>query len=86
MFASLVYFLCGVTSLGCAGLLFRSYRRTRGRFAFWASLAFGFFTVNNFFVMSDFIWFPNEDLSFYRLMALLLGAGVMILGLIWESV
>ena len=44
--AELVYFLCALASLVCAGLLLRKYTKTRVRLLFWSSAFFrsvGFF-------------------------------------------
>ena len=36
----IIYTLCILTSLACAGLLFSSYRRTRYRLLFWSGSCF----------------------------------------------
>ena len=36
----IIYTLCILTSLACAGLLFSSYRRTRYRLLFWSGQSF----------------------------------------------
>ncbi|MEZ0393332.1 MAG: DUF5985 family protein [Pseudobdellovibrionaceae bacterium] len=82
-----VYILCGITSLTCAVLLYRSYRVNRNPFTFWTAIAFGFFTLNNLFVGLDFVVFPTAfDLSLFRTVPLFLGVLVLVCGLIWESV
>lgn len=86
MISAIVYFLCGLTSLACAVLLFRSYRSSRSQLAFWTAIAFVFFTINNVFVMADFIVFPTANLYWMRIVPLLLGAVTMIFGLVKESV
>ena len=45
--AEAVYLLCAVTSLVCAGLLVRSYRRSRMKLILWTSLCFMGLAINN---------------------------------------
>jgi hypothetical protein len=85
MFATIVYLLCGLTSVACAVLLARAYFNSRNSLLLWSSVAFGFFSINNFFVFLDMLIFPNVDLSLFRAGSLLIGVGVLIMGLIWES-
>lgn len=37
---SIVYILCAITSLACAVLLLRSFRRTRARLLLWSGISF----------------------------------------------
>lgn len=45
--ATAVYILCAVTSVLCAGLLVRSYLRSRVRLLLWSALCFVGLAVNN---------------------------------------
>ena len=49
----IIYTLCILTSLACAGLLFSSYRRTRYRLLFWSGSCFAVMTINNLFLLLD---------------------------------
>src|SRR5579862_1334678 len=58
MMATAVYFLCTVTSVGCAGLLFRMFwqhRHHATRLALWSSLSFAAFAVSNVLVFADLV-------------------------------
>lgn len=43
----LVYALCALTSLVCAIMLTRGYRRSRVRLLLWSALCFACFALNN---------------------------------------
>ncbi|UXI66175.1 DUF5985 family protein [Tahibacter amnicola] len=64
---NLVYTLCGLTSLLCAFLLLRSFRRTRHAVLRWSGLCFVGLTVSNFVLIIDKIILPDVDLLTYRL-------------------
>lgn len=81
-----VYLLCSITSLGCAILLMRAYFKNRTRLLFWSSLCFIGIALNNILLSIDFSLGPNYDLSSIRAVAALLGMGVMMYGLIWDTV
>ncbi len=81
---ALVYSLCFLTSAICAGLLLRSYMRTRARLLLWSALAFICLAVNNFFVLGDMILFPDYNLLAFRYVAALAAVCVLIYGFIWE--
>ncbi|KYG63211.1 hypothetical protein AZI86_16035 [Bdellovibrio bacteriovorus] len=81
-----VYLLCSVTSLGCAVMLMRAYFSSRTRLLFWSSFCFIGIALNNILLSIDFSLGPNYDLSSIRAVAALLGMGVMMYGLIWDTV
>ena len=81
-----VYLLCSITSLGCAIMLMRAYFNNRTRLLFWSSLCFVGIATNNIILSIDFSLGPNYDLSSIRAIAALLGMGVMMYGLIWDTV
>jgi hypothetical protein len=64
--AETVYALCALTSLGCAALLFRGYRRTRTRLLFWSSICFVGLAANNLLLLIDLVVLPQIDLSLVR--------------------
>jgi hypothetical protein len=83
--AELVYALCALTSVMCAGLLLRRYRAGRTRLLFWASLCFVGFALNNILLFVDLILLPQVDLFLWRTVPALVGVTLFIYGLIWES-
>ena len=85
MTASIVYLLCGLTSVACALLLFRQHRRTPGGLLFWSTLSFICFAVTNILLFVDLVVLPNLDLSAVRATLALLGMLTLLYGLIRES-
>jgi hypothetical protein len=83
--AEAVYILCTVTSLVCAWLLYRGYRSSRFRLLFWSSLCFLAFALANAFLFCDLIIWPDVDLTMARTVLTLLGLGLLLYGLIFES-
>lgn len=65
--AEAVYLLCAVTSLVCAGLLVRSYRRSRMKLILWTSLCFMGLALNNVLLFIDLAIIPEDaDLRILR--------------------
>jgi hypothetical protein len=81
---AVIYGLCTLTALMCAGLLLQAYRRSRYRLLFWAGLFFCVATVSNMFLMVDKLVVPSADLSIYRYGLALLGLVVLLPALIFE--
>lgn len=81
---AVIYGLCTLTALMCAGLLLQAYRRSRYRLLFWAGLFFCVATVSNMFLMVDKLVIPSADLSIYRYGLALLGLVVLLPALIFE--
>ena len=82
--ADVVYLLCMVTSLACALLLWRGYRRSHARLLMWSSLCFAGFALNNALLIVDTRVLPAVDLSIWRSLPVLLGVALLIYGLIWD--
>jgi hypothetical protein len=80
--AETVYILCTVTSLGCAGLLFRGYRQSRTRLLFWSSICFVGLALNNVLLLLDLVVLPQVDLSLLRGLSALASLLLFIWGLI----
>ena len=81
-----VYLLCAATSVTCAVLLRRAYRRQRTRLLLWSSLCFVLLALNNTLLFVDLIVVPTGvDLSLWRSATALAGVSVLLFGLIWES-
>ncbi|HWQ85347.1 DUF5985 family protein [Brevundimonas sp.] len=81
---SLVYGLCLLTSAICAGLLVRSYRRSRQPLLLWSAACFTLLAVNNLLVCLDMLVLREIDLGAPRLAASVLAVGVLLYGFIWE--
>lgn len=82
---TLVYLLCLVTSILCAGLLFRTYLRRRSQLLLWVAACFGFLALNNLALVADMVVFPTVDLWIWRQVAALLALGVLLYGFIWQA-
>jgi Family of unknown function (DUF5985) len=85
MFANVVYILCAATSSLCAGLLFRGYRRSGARLLFWSALCFIGLALNNVMLIVDVRVVPGIDLSTWRMAPAVVGAALLLYGLIWET-
>ncbi len=83
--APIIYSLCMLTALTCAGLLLRAWRRSGYRLLFWSGLCFAGLTVNNLLLVIDKVVLPSFDLSIWRTSTALLAMAVLLYGLIWES-
>ncbi len=80
-----VYSLCALTSLICAVMLLRGYRRSRARLLLWSGLCFACFALNNVILFIDLQVLPERDLSVLRSLPSLLGMALLLYGLVWES-
>jgi len=79
-----VYGLCLLTSALCAGLLARSYMRSRQPLLMWSAICFSLLAINNLLVVLDMVVLPGTDLSAARQLTSLAAVGVLIYGFIWE--
>jgi hypothetical protein len=84
--AEAVYLLCAVTSLACATLLLRSYRRTRMKLILWTSLCFVGLAANNVLLFIDLGVVPDVDLMVWRSATGLAAVAVLLYGLISTDV
>jgi dolichyl-phosphate-mannose--protein O-mannosyl transferase len=83
---ALVYMFCFITCAVCAGLLVRSWFKTRTRLILWIAISFVFLAVNNFFLFADTtLTPPDTDLRPLRVISGVLAVSVLIFGLIWEA-
>ena len=82
--AEFVYALCAITSIVCAWLLFRGYRRQRTRLLFWSALCFSGLALNNALLLLDLVFFPQIDLIFPRTITAFAAVAIMLYGLIWD--
>ena len=83
--AEAVYILCALTSLLCAVLLLRAWRRSRLRLLLWSALCFAGLAVNNGVLLLDLVIFPDVDFSVWRGATALVSVSVLLYGLIWEG-
>jgi hypothetical protein len=83
--AEVVYILCALTSLACAALLIRGYRRNRSRLLLWSCLSFVALAANNVLLFVDLVVVPSVDLSFVRAAAALCGMVILVYGLVWDA-
>ena len=81
----LVYFLCALTSLLCAVLLWRGYRLSGARLLFWSAWCFVGLTLNSILLVVDMTMLPQVDLSLIRNIPALIGVALLIFGLVWEG-
>jgi hypothetical protein len=82
MMQAFIYGLCGLTSLLCAALLWRSYRDSGYRLLFWSALCFCGLTLTNVVLMLDKFIFLDVDLLLLRLSFALLSLLPLLYGLI----
>lgn len=86
MMASVVYALCALTSMLCAGLLWRAYRASRARLLLWSTVSFIGLACNNLLLFIDLVVLPTSvDLALYRSLMAAVSVTVLLLGLIWDS-
>ncbi len=89
--AEVVYILCALTSVACAALLWRGYRRSGARLLLWSSLCFVGLGANNVLLFVDKVVFPTaEDVfgvpfAIWRTAAAVAGLGLLVFGLVWEA-
>lgn len=82
----LVYVLCALTSVLCAGLLLRSYSANKSRLLLWSTLCFVGLAINNILLFVDLVVTgPDMDLRLFRSGSALLSVSLLTIGLIWES-
>jgi len=84
MIAEIVYVLCGLTSILCAGLLYRRFRLSRARLLFWSTACFVCLAVSNVLLYIDLVTLPNVDLAVLRNSITLCGLLMLLWGMIRE--
>lgn len=83
--AEAVYVLCAVTSVVCAALLIRNYRRQRTRLVMWSMLCFIGLALNNVLMFVDLVVVPEIDMAFARTGTALFSLVLLLIGLLWED-
>lgn len=84
--AETIYVVCAVTSVLCAVLLVRGYRKRGNQLLLWSSLCFVFLALNNVALIVDLVLFPAQDLSTWRQFFALTGLSLLVYGLVWDAV
>lgn len=82
---TIVYALCGLTSIACAVLLLRGFAATRARLLLWAGLCFVGLALNNVLLFVDMRVVSEVDLSVWRSLPALAGLILLVYGLVWEA-
>jgi hypothetical protein len=82
--ADVVYVLCALTSLLCAILLWRGYRRSRTRLLWASAMCFVGLFLNNLILLIDLRVFPQIDLAVWRIAPALGGVCVLLYGLVLD--
>jgi hypothetical protein len=85
IFPPAVYLLCLATSVLCAVLLTRSYRRSRTKLLLWSALCFVGLAANNLFLFADAVLFQNIDLRPLRHLSSLAAIAILVYGFVWEA-
>ncbi len=83
--ADIAYILCTLTSIICAVLLLRGYKKSGLRLLFWSGLCFIGLALNNVLVIVDVRVLPEVDLSTIRIIPTIIGLLLLIFGAIWEK-
>lgn len=85
MLANAIYVLCALTSIVCAVLLVRGYRRSRVRLLFWSAWCFVGLALNNILLILDVRVLTQVDLEIWRAVPAVVGVSLLVYGLVWES-
>ncbi|MBZ4395744.1 DUF5985 family protein [Myxococcus sp. MISCRS1] len=84
--AEAVYILCALTSMACAVLLLRAWKRSQSRLLLWSGLCFVGMAVNNVLLFVDLVVLPTTiDLYLPRQLTTLASVSVLLYGLIWDG-
>lgn len=79
-----IYLLAVATSVLCAYLLLRAFRRSGTRLLIFSSICFWLLALNNLVLAVDILLLPENDLSLIRILTGLLAVTVLLVGFIWE--
>jgi hypothetical protein len=83
--SGVIYILCAATSLVCAGLLWRGWRRSGARLLLWSALCFAGLCLNNILLVMAMRATDSPALSAWRTAPALIGVGFLLYGLIWDA-
>lgn len=83
---AVIYGLCALTAIMCAGLLLQAYQRRGYRLLLWSGICFVGLTLNNLLLVLDKVVFPAViDLSVARSAVALMSVTILLFGLIWDA-
>lgn len=86
MIAASIYIMCAITSLACAVMLMRAYRKNRSRMLFWSLVCFWGLALNNILLFIDLVVTPPDvDLSPLRTFIGFISVSLLVYGLVSES-
>jgi hypothetical protein len=77
--------MCVATSLLCAYLLARAYRRGKTKLLIWSALCFAMLAVSNLVLAADVLLLPTIDLTLLSLATSLAAVAMLLYGFIWEA-
>lgn len=83
--STIVYALCALTSLACAVLVLRGYKRSGARLLLWSGLCFLGLFLNNAILFVDMRMVPQLDLTVWRTIPAFVGVAILVGGLVWDS-
>jgi len=81
----IVYILCGLASMICAWLLWRSYQQRRSGLLFWACACFACMALANLLLPIGLIFYPAADIPLIRHALNFAGLLMLVHGLISEA-
>lgn len=85
MIAKFVYLMCAVTSIACASLLVRGFRKQRYPLLLWSSVCFIGLAINNILLFLDHTLLRDTvDLATIRQVPACIGMLLLLVALIWE--
>lgn len=85
--AAAVYLLCALTSILCAVMLLKAFRKSKARLLFWTCIGFAGIAINNILLVVDMIVFPEiTTILDWRTLPAVICMTIMIYGLIIEEV
>ena len=79
-----VYFLCFLTSSGCAVALLHAFVKRRAKILFWSAICFVGLALNNALLFADLVLYRSIDLSVLRAAVSAAAMLTLIAGLIWD--
>lgn len=85
MIVRAIFLLCSLTSVICAALLWRSFRKSRSRLLLWSSLSFGLLALANVLLFIDLAILPSIDMSLARAVLTFVGLALLVYGLVIGS-
>jgi hydrogenase/urease accessory protein HupE len=81
----MIYGLCALTALLCAGLLLKTYRQRNAGLLFWSGMFFVMQAINNTLLILDKLVVPTVDLSLWRSTIALVAIAVLLYGLVMNE-